>query len=56
MKSEESNIIAFKKPQHPKNLKETQNKEEDIYDSIFTPEFHKQLLEKARKENACDQL
>lgn len=56
MSSRESNIITFKKTQQPKNPKETQNKEDDIYDSIFTPELHKKLLEKARKENACDQL
>ncbi|NNH77863.1 hypothetical protein HLH17_09360 [Acinetobacter sp. ANC 5380] len=54
MGSEESNIIAFKKQEQSKKRKETQSKETDIYDSIFTPELHKQLLEKARKENACD--
>lgn len=54
MSSEKSNIIAFKKAQQPKNPKKIQNKEEDIYDSIFTRELHQQLLEKARKEHDCN--
>lgn len=55
MATDETNIIEFKKPL--KSDKENQGKSKEkssIYDSYFTPELHKQLLEQARKENGND--
>jgi hypothetical protein len=43
----ESNIIEFKKP--IKDVDRNQ-KEEKVYDSLFTPELHKELLAQARKD------
>lgn len=55
MATDETNIIEFKKPlKSDKSHEEKGHKESNIYDSYFTPELHKKLLEKARKENGSN--
>lgn len=49
----ETNIIEFKKP--TKEPQRDQGKQvKTIYDSVFTPELHQQLLKEARKENGSN--
>lgn len=55
MATDETKIIEFKKPlKSDKSHEEKGHKEPNIYDSYFTPELHKQLLERARKENGSN--
>lgn len=46
----ESNIIEFKKPIKDVDKNQKEEKEKGIYDSLFTPELHKELLAQARKD------
>lgn len=45
-----SNIIEFKKPINDARRVQQEYKEDCLYDAIFTPELHKELLAQARKD------
>lgn len=49
----ETNIIEFKKPTK-RTSKGSRKQVKTIYDSVFTPELHQQLLKEARKENGSN--
>lgn len=51
MQKSESNIIKFKKSIKDVHENQREEKEKGIYDSLFTPELHKELLEQARKDH-----
>lgn len=51
MQKNESNVIKFHKPNKNVNKNQREEKEKCVYDSLFTPELHKELLAQARKDH-----